>query len=146
MDMHDPKTLTLIGVNEVSGAFLGPFSMGVSVVEEYAKNSGASVQALCAQLLATDDSNRTVDELTDALGDKNWTVRASAARSLAKLNYHGAMPQLRDMMLNDKAQPTRFSAAAAIVRLEGHARREGAPPAKAGAGASPLKSDLPESN
>jgi HEAT repeat protein len=149
MDMHDPKALALIGVNEVSGAFLGPFSMGVSVVEEYAKNSGTSVQALCAQLLATDDSHRTAVELTDALGDKNWTVRASAARSLAKLNYHGVMPQLRDMMINDKAQPARFSAAAAIVRLEGRARREVPPPARpglAGTSPSPRKSGVPGSN
>jgi hypothetical protein len=47
-DMHDPKALALIGVNEASGAFLGPFSLGVSVVEEYAKNTGTSVQTLCA--------------------------------------------------------------------------------------------------
>src|ERR1700722_16670278 len=43
-DMHDPKALALIGVNQVSGAFLGPFSLGVSAIEEYAKNSGTSVQ------------------------------------------------------------------------------------------------------
>jgi HEAT repeat protein len=122
MDMHDPKALALIGVNEVSGAFLGPFSMGVSMVEEYAKNTGTSVQALCAQLLATDDSRRTTDNLTDALGDKNWAVRAAAARSLAKLDYHGAMPQLKDMMENDKSQPVRFTAAAAVIRLSGHPR------------------------
>ncbi len=40
MDMHDPNALALIGVNEVSSAFLGPFSMGVSIAEEYAKNTG----------------------------------------------------------------------------------------------------------
>ena len=96
------------------------------------KTAARPCPALCAQLLATDDSHRTADELTDALGDKNWTVRASAARSLAKLNYHGVMPQLRDMMLNDKTQPARFSAVAAIVRLEGHSRREVVPPARPG--------------
>jgi HEAT repeat protein len=148
-DMHDPKALALIGVNEASGAFLGPFSLGVSVVEEYAKNTGTSVQALCAQLLATDDSHTTADELTDALGDKNWTVRASAARSIAKLNYHGALPQLRDMVLNDKSQPTRFSAAAAIIHLEGRSHREVVPsprPGSASSALSPAKSGASESN
>jgi HEAT repeat protein len=91
--------------------------LGVSAIEEYAKNSGTSVQALCAELLATDDSRRTREELTDALGDDNWAVRATAARSIAKLNYHSALPSLRDMMLNDKSQPARFTAAAAIIRL-----------------------------
>jgi HEAT repeat protein len=117
MDMHDPKALALIGVNEASGAFLGPFSMGVSMVEEYARNSGTSIQALCAQMLALDDTHETVDELTYALDDKNWTVRAAAARSLARLNVRGALPQLQDMMVNDKSQPARFASAAAVVRL-----------------------------
>jgi HEAT repeat protein len=117
MDMHDPKALALIGVNEATGAFLGPFSMGVSMVEEYAKNNGTSIQALCAQMLALDESRETVEELTYALDDRNWTVRAAAARSLAKLNVRAALPQLKDMMLNDKSRPARFAAAAAVIRL-----------------------------
>ena len=117
MDMHDPKALALIGVNEASGAFLGPFSMGVSMVEEYAKNNGTSVQALCAQLLATDDTGKTIEQLKWALDDKNWTVRAAAARSLAKLNVRSALPQLQDMMQNDKSQPARLAAAAAVIHL-----------------------------
>jgi HEAT repeat protein len=123
MDMHNPKALALIGVNEASGAFLGPFSMGVSMVEEYAKNGGTSIQALCAQMLALDESRETVDELTYALDDKNWTVRAAAARSLAKLNVRAALPQLKDMMLNDKSQPARFAAAAAVIHLSGPSAR-----------------------
>jgi HEAT repeat protein len=119
LDMHDPKALALIGVNEASGAFLGPFSMGVSMVEEYARNNGTSIQALCAQMLALDESHETVDELTYALDDKNWTVRAAAARSLAKLNVRAVLPQLKDMMVNDKSQPARFAAAAAVIRLSG---------------------------
>lgn len=117
LDMHDPKALALIGVNEASGAFLGPFSMGVSMVEEYAKHSGTSVQALCAQLLATDDTPYTVKELKLALLDSNWTVRAAAARSLAKLNVRSALPTLTDMMRNDKSQPARLAAAASVVAL-----------------------------
>jgi HEAT repeat protein len=117
MDMHDPKALALIGVNEASGAFLGPFSMGVSMVEEYAKGGGTSVQALCAQLLATDNTHQTVNQLALALADKNWTVRAAAARALATTDDRGALPQLRDMMQNDKSQPARLAAAAAVISL-----------------------------
>ncbi|HWF36888.1 MAG TPA: HEAT repeat domain-containing protein [Candidatus Acidoferrales bacterium] len=119
LDMHDPKALALIGVNEASGAFLGPFSMGVSMVEEYAKNGGTSVQALCAQLLATDDSGMTVEQLKWALDDSNWTVRAAAARSLAKLNVRSSLPKLEDIMQNDKSQPARLAAAAAVIHLSG---------------------------
>ena len=148
MEMHDPKALALIGVNEASGAFLGPFSMGVSMVEEYAKNNGTSIQALCAQLLAADDTRETVDELTYALGDKNWTVRAAAVRSLAKLGVRAALPQLKDMMAEDKSQPARFAAAAAVIRLTGRPARIAKPgnsPAPAPPEASP-KSEAAQSN
>jgi HEAT repeat protein len=121
-DMHDPKALALIGINQASGAFLGPFSMGVSFIEEYAKNNSAPIQSLCAQLLSSDNSPRTIQELTDALDDKNWAVRAEAVRALARLNHPQAIPQLKDMMKNDKDQAVRFSAAAAIIRLGRHAR------------------------
>jgi HEAT repeat protein len=151
LDMHDPKALALIGVNEASGAFLGPFSMvsmGVSMVEEYAKNNGTSIQALCAQLLALDDTRETADELTYALDDKNWTVRAAAARSLAKLGIRAALPQLQDMMAEDKSQPARFAAAAAVIRLSGRPARIAKPansPAPAAPEASP-KSETTQSN
>jgi len=121
-DLHDPKALVLMGFNEASGAFLGPFSMGVSFVEEYAKNNGAPIQAVCAKLLESDNSRATVDELRDALADKNWAVRAAAARALARMNRREAIPELRDIMENDKEQPARFAAAAAIVRLSAQVR------------------------
>ncbi|HKV04924.1 MAG TPA: HEAT repeat domain-containing protein [Candidatus Acidoferrales bacterium] len=122
-DMRDPKALAMLGINEASGTLLGPFSMGVSFIEEYAKKNSAPVQALCAQLLASDNSSGTLDELSEALGDKNWAVRAAAARSLAKLNHTAAIPRLKDMMETDKEQPARFAAAAAIIRLNERARK-----------------------
>jgi HEAT repeat protein len=115
--MHDPKAMVLISINEASGAFLGPFSMGVSVLEEYARNNSAPVQALCAQMLAADNTAATIDELTDSLDDKNWAVRVAAARALAKLHHRDMIPKLKNMMENDKEQLARFSAAAAIIHL-----------------------------
>lgn len=131
-EMHDPKALALIGINEASGAFLGPFSMGVSMLEEYAKNSSAPVQAVCAQLLAMDDSLQTTDELEDALWDKNWAVRAAAARALAKLNDRKAVKHLIVIMGSDPQESARLVAAAAIIRLGGErgvAGHHPAPPA-----------------
>lgn len=137
MDMHDPKALALIGVNEASGAFLGPFSMGVSLAEAYAKGGGGSVQALCAQLLASDDNRRTLGELTDALTDKNWVVRVAAARSLAKLNDRAALPRLKDLMASDKSQPARLTMAAAIIHLSrGRGLSASAPATEAASAAS----------
>lgn len=122
-EMHDPKALALLGINEASGALLGPFSMGVSMVEEYATNHSAPVQVLCAQLLTSDHSGDTLEELRSALSDKNWAVRASAVRALAKLNDVKSIPEMKDIMENDKTQSARFVAAAAVVRLNEHSRR-----------------------
>lgn len=117
-DIHDPKTLALIGINQASGAFLGPFSMGVSMVEEYAKNTSAPVQTLCADLLSADNTPDTVDELSLALADKNWAVRAAAAKALAKMNRVEMIRQLTEMTNTDKDEPARLVAAAAIVKLK----------------------------
>jgi HEAT repeat protein len=54
--------------------------------------------------------------LEDALGDKNWAVRAMAAQSVAKRNYRHSIPALRDL-LADKNEVVKYTAAAAIVRL-----------------------------
>jgi HEAT repeat protein len=115
--VHDPKAMLLIGINEASGALLGPFSLGVSFAEEYAKNNSAPVQALCAQMLARDDRPNTISVLSDALHDKNWSVRAAAMRSLAELHRSEFIPQFADTMENDKNGALRFVAAATIVRL-----------------------------
>ncbi|MGH9685119.1 MAG: HEAT repeat domain-containing protein [Candidatus Acidiferrales bacterium] len=119
-ELHDPKALALIGVNEGAGALLGPFSMGVSLIEAYAKDNGAPIEALCAQLLASDNTPDTVEELKAALADRNWTVRVAAARSLAEMRRTETIPQLRDMFDDDKQQAAQYVAAAAILRLMEH--------------------------
>lgn len=116
-DVHDPKTLALIGINQASSAFLGPFSMGFSVLEEYAKDTSSPVEALCANLLAQDATPGTIEQLSFALNDDNWTVRAAAAKALAEIGDRKVMPQLDRMMSSDKEPAARLAAAAAIVKL-----------------------------
>lgn len=116
-DIHDPKTLALIGIDQASGAFLGPFSMGVSVLEEYAKNTSSPVQAYCATLLSQDPTPDTTEQLSVALGDNNWTVRAAAAKALAEMHDRKVISKLEEMMQTDKVAPARLAAAAAIVKL-----------------------------
>lgn len=116
-EIHDPKALALIAANEASGALLGPFAMGVSLAEEYAKDTSAPVQARCASLLAADNTSNTAEQLAGALDDKNWAVRVAAARALVKMNRKEVIPQLRQMMATDKDEPVRLVAAAAILKL-----------------------------
>jgi HEAT repeats len=125
-DVHDPQARALIGINEASRAFLGPFSMGVSVVEEYAKNTSAPAEGLCAGLLSVNNTPDTVEQLALALAGRNWAVRAAAAKALARMNRVEMIPQLTEMMNADKDEPARLVAAAAIIRLKDH-RRTAAP-------------------
>lgn len=116
-DIHNPKKLAMIGVNQASGAFLGPFSIGVSFVEDYAKHNSSPVQAVCAKLLASDQSERTLAELIDALGDNSWVVRAAAARALGEIDRPEALPGLKEVLEDDDQSAAQFAAAAAIVRI-----------------------------
>ena len=116
-DVHDPPARALIGINEASSAFLGPFSMGVSVVEEYAKNTSAPAEALCAGLLSVDNTPDTVEQLALALAGRNWAARAAAAKALARMNRLEMIPQLTEMMNADKDEPARL-VAAGIIRLK----------------------------
>ena len=95
---------------------MGPFSMGISVAEAFAKDGSAPARALAANLLSSDKDSVTREELLDALGDKNWVVRAAAAKGLGNSGRRELIPFLQSL-LDDKKDPVRYMAAASIVRL-----------------------------
>lgn len=115
--MHDPKALVLIGIKEGAGAFLGPASMGIPVAEGLLKDSNASGKTVAAALLAKDTQPDTLAAIRQALGDKNWTVRAAAARTLA-LNDKTATFNEIVPLLDDTKVEVQYSAAAAVIRLK----------------------------
>lgn len=114
--LRNPMALALIGAKEGAGALLGPFSIGISVAEELAKDSSAQVRALSATLLGADDSPESLDELQKALAEKNWVVRAAAAKALGHCSQRSVIPKLQPLLKDDK-ESVRFMAAASIVRL-----------------------------
>src|SRR5207253_3842746 len=63
--MRDPKKLAFMGVKEASGAVLGPFGMGFTVMHEVAKerDSGATSRALAAEYMSKDCDARVVQLL-----------------------------------------------------------------------------------
>jgi HEAT repeat protein len=115
--MHDPKGLVLIGVKEGAGAFLGPASMGIPVAEGLLKDSNASGKTVAVALLAKDTQTETLKAIRQALGDKNWTVRAAAARTLALSDKTDAFDEIASLM-DDKKEEVQYSAAAAVIRLK----------------------------
>ncbi len=100
LTLHDPKALILIGIKGGAG-FAGPFGMGVPVAEGLLKDNQASGKTVAALLLATDTTPESLNALKVALTEKNWTVRAAAARAIGTRD---ATPLYDDvaMLLDDK--------------------------------------------
>jgi len=136
--LHDPKALALIGINEGSGALLGPFSEGITIAEVLAKDRSSSSRALSATLLGQHPTPDTEKILEDALEDKNVAVRAAAARSLGGFDDPALIKRLAPLM-DAKGTPiikpvdsVRYMASAAVIRLL-HKQRAAPPAATASA-------------
>ncbi len=114
--VSDPKALTMIGIKQGAGALLGPFALGVSVVEEFTRDGSAPARALCADVLSGDRNADSLGLLLGALEDKNWVVRAAAARALGIYGNPAVLPRLEQLLKDDK-DAVKYMAAAAIVRL-----------------------------
>jgi HEAT repeat protein len=115
--MHDPKAMALISVKEGAGIFLGPAGAGVGVAEGLMKDANASGKTVAVALLAKDMQPETLTAIRQALGDKNWTVRAAAARALALADKTETFNDIA-ALLNDVRTEVQYSAAAAAIRLK----------------------------
>lgn len=115
--IHQPKTLVMMGFREATGALLGPFNMGLVAAEDALKDGTASARVLSVSLLAQECDVVTLQLVEKAsVNDKNWAVRAAAAKALGKCGKPDAIPTLeRD--LSDSHPGVKFMSAAAIVRL-----------------------------
>jgi HEAT repeat protein len=114
--MHDPKAMLLVGVNQAAG-LLGPAGAGVPVAEQLLKDNQSTGKTVAALLLATDSSAASKNAVKLALDDKNWTVRAAAARAIA-LRGMGEFYNHLTVLLDDKREEVTYSAAAAMIRLK----------------------------
>jgi len=125
--LEHPQQLALMGVNEASGALLGPGAMGVVAAEEAIKmedpfkDKGAVGRALAATYLAKDNDPYALTLLEWALVDSNWGVRAAAARGVGERGNAASIAKL-EPLLNDNHNGVRTMAAAAIIRLQAHER------------------------
>jgi HEAT repeat protein len=115
--VHDPKGLALLGVKEGAGIFLGPAGAGIGVAQGLLKDANASGKTIAAALLADDKHPEALKAIRQALGDKNWTVRAAAARALALAGSNADFKGIADL-LDDKKEEVQYSAAAAVIRLK----------------------------
>lgn len=125
-ELHNPAALVNIGIGEASGALLGPFSEGITIARELAKDRGAPAQALSATLLGEHPNPDAEKILVDTLQDRNIAVRAAVAKALGGFDDPALIPRLAPL-LSEKGTPVfrpagavRFMAAAAIIRIYNH--------------------------
>jgi HEAT repeat protein len=115
-DLHTPSKLAEIGAEQGAYALLGPVGFGVDAFRMTRKGgNGNSARVLTATLLAEDSSQATMQQFLDALDDRDYRVRAAAARALG--DYHGT--QVTDALQNAFADPkpsVRLIAAASCIR------------------------------
>lgn len=115
--MRDPKALAMMGLNEASGALLGPFNMGIVFAEKALKDGGAGGRSLAAGLLAKNCDARSLQLLDWAFtNDKNWAVKAAAANGLGECGNTDSIPKL-EQGLSDSHEAVKDMSAAAIIRL-----------------------------
>ncbi len=115
--MRDPKALAMMGLKEGSGALLGPFSLGIVAAEQAFKDGSAGSRALAIALLAEDCDAQTVRLLDWAfVNDKNFAVKAAAAKGMGKCGKRDSIPRL-ETGLSDSHEAVRAMSAAAIIRI-----------------------------
>jgi hypothetical protein len=115
--LRNPSALAKMGVNEASGALLGPFSMGITAVQEALKDSGAPTRALSVHLMSQDCDTYGVQLMEWAVAaDGNDLVKAAAARALGSCGNSSSIAKLMPLLTSGNVA-VRDMAAAAIVRL-----------------------------
>ena len=121
--MHDKKYLARMGIKEAGGALLGPFSIGITAVEELMKDGGAPGRLIAATLLAQKCDARNLQMLEFAFKeDKNNTVKAGIAKAIGQCGNRDDIPRLEER-LSSSNDALKFMSAAAIIKLA-----EGLPP------------------
>ncbi len=115
--MRSPAALAKIGLDNASGALLGPFAIGYGPAKSLLADSGAINRALAAGLLArhcNDESRQVLEDRLAAEG--NLGVKTAIARALAQCGDMQSLPIL-EAYLVDSRDALKFMAAAGIIRL-----------------------------
>lgn len=117
--LRSKKELAKMGVQEAGGALLGPFSIGIPVVEQVFKDSGAPGRMIAATLLAQRCDARNLQLLEFSLAnDKNRSVQAAIAKAIGQCGNKDDIPRL-EQFLSSGNDGLRDMSAAAIIRLSG---------------------------
>jgi HEAT repeat protein len=115
--LGNKKELASLGATETAGALLpGPLGMGVGIAKKGIAGTTNLARADCATLLSRRPDRETLLALKAALVDRDWTVRASAAKAIGVLGRPGTIKWL-EFSLTDGKPAVRYEAAVAILRM-----------------------------
>jgi len=118
----DKKELAGMGATETAGALLpGPLGMGVGLAKKGIAGATNLARADCATLLSRRPDRETLLALKAALVDRDWTVRASAAKAIGVLGRPDTRKWL-EFSLSDGKPAVRYEAAVAILRMTSRAK------------------------
>jgi HEAT repeat protein len=118
----DKKELASLGATETAGALLpGPLGMGVGLTKKGLAGSTNLARADCATLLSRRPDRETLLALKAALVDRDWMVRASAAKAIGVLGRPDTRKWL-EFSLTDGKPAVRYEAAVAILRITSRAK------------------------
>jgi hypothetical protein len=117
-ELHDPAAMAKMGALQGASMLLGPFGFGITAFEYVHKSGGNPARVSAIEELAQERTEPIHKELVGALGDKDLTVRAAAAKAL--VDYHDKETQMAVYaLLADSKQPVRLTAATAYLRTTG---------------------------
>lgn len=117
--LHTPQTMFMFALKQ--GATFAPvpgLGAGVSSLQGILSDPSVSGRAAAALLLGADEKTEVLEALRDALGDKDWSVRAAAVHAIALRNDPALQLDLVPL-LEDRKEAVRVRAAAGYLRLEG---------------------------
>jgi HEAT repeat protein len=119
--MGDKKELATLGATETAGALLpGPLGMGVGLAKKEISGGTNLARADSATLLSRRPDKETMLALKAALVDRDWTVRAAAAKAVGTLGRPGTEKWL-EFSLQDGKPGVRYEAAVGMLRMASRA-------------------------
>jgi len=115
--LHDPNGLAKMGVLQASYALLGPFSIGLKLATDLAKDAGAQGRLMAITLLLEQCDAESASSIKTAFeDDKNESVRAGAAKALGTCGGKQALQNLTDAVTSEKFS-VQIAAAATLIRI-----------------------------
>jgi HEAT repeat protein len=111
----DPKKIADVGFQQVLG-FIPFAGLGWRAFKMVKKDDSSPARAAAATVLAKDPDPNTTEALVNAVGDKNWIIRAAALEALASRGNPSVLNTV-ELYLTDEEGEVKYTAAATALRL-----------------------------